>query len=426
MLADIGTLPGEVRERVERVGEKGGVLVRFAGPRLEKGGDDLLAGGAAARRAHARRRAVVVDAAAARCHSATRPVRGACRRRAEVLVTRQVLADPAALGAGREGLGAAQGRHAARHGRQARRRPDRVLPRHRQLRLVEPAAVGPVRGDAAADRQPGQARRRQGTGDRRPRRQRRRCHGARCCRPLQVLDGFGLLKNPPPTTQGIAAAKIAEAKPNAENPPGYYGPAGAPRALNLMTPKSLLKPLPGLPAGVERRAYEGDAAQPAQAAAAALAHGAAVCRHPGRAAAADGRARCFGRRAGAQDRARPSPSLAHRAGAPGCWSALPASAQAPRRRSLRPGDARRASRPPPRSPSATCYGRRGHRRDKPRRASSGSASSSSARTAVEPGEPYAVNIVNDEIAFFPILYWPVLAQCARRCPSRCWPRSTPT
>jgi hypothetical protein len=31
------------------------------------------------------------------------------------------------------------------------------------------------------------------------------------------------------------------------------------------------------------------------------------------------------------------------------------------------------------------------------------------RTAVEPGEPFAVNILNDEIAFFPILYWPVLA-----------------
>jgi hypothetical protein len=32
-----------------------------------------------------------------------------------------------------------------------------------------------------------------------------------------------------------------------------------------------------------------------------------------------------------------------------------------------------------------------------------------ARTAVEPGEPYAVNILTDEITFFPILYWPVLA-----------------
>ncbi|MGE0513630.1 MAG: DUF4159 domain-containing protein, partial [Hyphomicrobiaceae bacterium] len=32
-----------------------------------------------------------------------------------------------------------------------------------------------------------------------------------------------------------------------------------------------------------------------------------------------------------------------------------------------------------------------------------------ARTAVEPGEAFGVNIVTDEIAFFPILYWPVVA-----------------
>src|SRR5262249_42110433 len=32
-----------------------------------------------------------------------------------------------------------------------------------------------------------------------------------------------------------------------------------------------------------------------------------------------------------------------------------------------------------------------------------------ARTAVEPGEPFAVNILTDEIAFYPLLYWPVLA-----------------
>jgi hypothetical protein len=32
----------------------------------------------------------------------------------------------------------------------------------------------------------------------------------------------------------------------------------------------------------------------------------------------------------------------------------------------------------------------------------------SVRTAVEPADPIGVDIVNDEIAFFPILYWPVL------------------
>jgi hypothetical protein len=32
-----------------------------------------------------------------------------------------------------------------------------------------------------------------------------------------------------------------------------------------------------------------------------------------------------------------------------------------------------------------------------------------ARTAVDPGDPMGVNIATDELAFFPLLYWPVLA-----------------
>ncbi|MEQ1717597.1 MAG: BatA domain-containing protein, partial [Hyphomicrobium sp.] len=42
MLADIGTISGESAKQVETFVKRGGVLVRFAGPRLEKGGDDLL------------------------------------------------------------------------------------------------------------------------------------------------------------------------------------------------------------------------------------------------------------------------------------------------------------------------------------------------------------------------------------------------
>ena len=30
------------------------------------------------------------------------------------------------------------------------------------------------------------------------------------------------------------------------------------------------------------------------------------------------------------------------------------------------------------------------------------------RTSVEPGDPIGVNVVTDEIAFYPVLYWPVL------------------
>ena len=42
MLADIGTLSGEAKRKVEDWVKRGGVLVRFAGPRLENGGDEML------------------------------------------------------------------------------------------------------------------------------------------------------------------------------------------------------------------------------------------------------------------------------------------------------------------------------------------------------------------------------------------------
>ena len=153
MLADIGTLPHDIKERVEEWVKKGGILVRFAGPRLEKGGDDLLPvplrlggrtlGGALSWATPQPLAPFGDDSLFA---GLTPP--------AEVLVNKQVLADPAGPRPRSEGVGAPQGRHAAGHRRQARRRPGDLLPCHRQLGLVEPAAVGPVRGDDAAHRQP--------------------------------------------------------------------------------------------------------------------------------------------------------------------------------------------------------------------------------------------------------------------------------
>jgi hypothetical protein len=217
--------------------------------------------------------------------------------------------------------------------------------------------------------------------------------------PLQVLDGFGLLKNPPPTTQGIAASKIAEAKPNAENPPGYYGPAGAPRALNLLTPKSLLKPLPSLPAGVERRLYEGNTAEPLKPqllmAAMALLFVdilAVLLLQVGGFA--------FMRRA-----SRVAGLLAAVAVGAGALfaSATPASAQGqPGRSDL---IAVKAT-----SKVHFAYVVTGDAQtdETSRRGLIGLGKYLTLRTAVEPGEPFAVNIETDEIAFFPMIYWPVL------------------
>ena len=81
MLADIGTLPpASIKERVAQWVKKGGVLVRFAGPRLEKGGDDLLPRRLRLGRPHAGRRSVLAQRPAACRLCRRQPVRRSARR----------------------------------------------------------------------------------------------------------------------------------------------------------------------------------------------------------------------------------------------------------------------------------------------------------------------------------------------------------
>jgi hypothetical protein len=97
MLADIGTLSGEAAKHVEEWVKKGGVLVRFAGPRLENGGDDLLpvplrVGGRTLGGALSWSTPQKLAAIEDNSLFAGTPVPP------EVTVSRQVLADPAMLG----------------------------------------------------------------------------------------------------------------------------------------------------------------------------------------------------------------------------------------------------------------------------------------------------------------------------------------
>ena len=97
-LADVGTIPPELRGKVAAWVNKGGVLVRFAGHRLESGGDELLPivlrsggralGGALSWSTPQPLAAMSDDSLFAGL--AVPP---------DVMVTRQVLADPARLGA---------------------------------------------------------------------------------------------------------------------------------------------------------------------------------------------------------------------------------------------------------------------------------------------------------------------------------------
>jgi hypothetical protein len=404
MLADIGVLPPDVHEHLAEWVKRGGVLVRFAGPRLEKGGDDLLP---VALRQGGR------SLGGALSWSTPQPLApfgddglfAGLPVPPEVMVTRQVLADPAAL------TGDVKVWARLKDGTPlvtaARRGDGQVIFFHVTANSdwsnlpLSGLFVEMMRRITSLGRLGGASQAAGGTevqdGEAAP--------TADVLSPLQVLDGFGLLRSPPPTTQGIAASKIAEARPNAENPPGYYGPSGAPRALNLLTPKSLLKPLPALPAGAERRLYEGNTAQPLKpqllVAATALlfadilavlllqAGGMAMMRRAGRAAAV----------------------LAIATIGAGMLLALlaltttPASAQGG-------GPVARTDAMAVKATSKVTFGYvvtgDAATDEASRRGLSGLIRELLKRTAVEPGDPVAVNIDSDEVAFFPVLYWPVL------------------
>ena len=257
--------------------------MRFAGPRLEKGGDELLPVAAARRRPRARRRAVVVDAATARRRSTTTacsPASHDPRRRARS--TARCWPIRRALGADVKVWARLKDGTPLVTAPQARRRPDRAVPRHRQLRLVEPAAVGPVRRNAAPhrDARPGGAR--SAAGDATPRAaepmpaRRRR---ADVLPPLQVLDGFGVLRAPPPTAQADRGRQDRRrSRRRSSIRRATMVRQARPRALNVIDAQDrAASRCPALPAGAERRAYESETRAAAEAvAAAALALGAAV------------------------------------------------------------------------------------------------------------------------------------------------------
>src|SRR5215471_10469886 len=71
--------------------------------------------------------------------------------------------------------------------------------------------------------------------------------GEEALAPIETLDGFGRLQRAPSIARPIPAAEIATAVASPQHPPGFYGTADARRALNLSAGISVLKPIEGLP-----------------------------------------------------------------------------------------------------------------------------------------------------------------------------------
>ena len=156
VLADHGALSEEERAAVEAfVAEEGGLLIRFAGPRLAASVGQTVGAGAQdpLLPVTLRRGGRVLGGALA--WSSPRTLgpfapdgifRGLTPPD-EVAVRTQVLAQPGAGPAG-PGLGNAGGRHAAGHRQAARRRPRGAVPRERGRGVVVAAAIGAFCGDA--------------------------------------------------------------------------------------------------------------------------------------------------------------------------------------------------------------------------------------------------------------------------------------
>ena len=261
MLADIGTLSGEAKKKVEDWVKRGGVLVRFAGPRLENGGDELLpvplrVGGR--------------TLGGALSWSTPQPLApfedkslfAGLTVPKEVTVNRQVLADPAMLGpdvsvwarlqdgtplvtARKLGEGQIILFHVTANSDWSNLPLSGLFVE--MLRRISALGTGVAEGAEAEKTSAG--------GEAAP-------DAPAVLPPLQTLDGFGILKPPPPTAQPVPAAKVHDLVPSLDHPPGYYGAGGAPRAVNVLGPKSTLAPLPALPAGAERLSYESEGAKP--------------------------------------------------------------------------------------------------------------------------------------------------------------------
>ena len=79
--------------------------------------------------------------------------------------------------------------------------------------------------------------------------------GTRTLPPLTTLDGFGRLTSPPATAAGIAETAFAATKPGPRHPPGFYGNDSLRRALNLSAVMAPPRALGALPPGVVRETY---------------------------------------------------------------------------------------------------------------------------------------------------------------------------
>ncbi|HEY0218638.1 MAG TPA: DUF4159 domain-containing protein, partial [Afipia sp.] len=232
VLADVGTLSPEIRDRLNTWIAQGGVLVRFAGPRLAAGDDDLVPvklrrggrslGGSLSWEKPQHLASFTADG----------PFNGLAVPQ-DVTINRQVLAEPDPALASRTWATLADGTPLVTGERRGKgilalfhisadmRWSD--LPMSgtfvemlRRIVDMSGTTVNPGAGVAAEG-------------------------SVETLAPARILDGFGAFGPPPPNAKPLRADFRDRA--NADHPPGFYGPAEGPLAVNALAAADRLAPL---------------------------------------------------------------------------------------------------------------------------------------------------------------------------------------
>jgi hypothetical protein len=401
ILSDVGRLTGAPRERLSAFVERGGMLIRFAGPRLERGGDPLLP---APIREGGRTLGGAMTWASPQMPAPFEqgsPFKGLSVPK-DVTVSRQVLSDPAAMPretkvwarltdgtplvtAARRGAGMLVFFHITAN-------PDwsnvpisglfvEMMQKILELSLMQvmQSGNGPETAPetSAAPSAP-----------------------EALLKPWRALDGYGKLGEPGERMQPVTAAQIDSARSSASNPAGFYGPQNALRSINVMREGDELAPVE-LPANARVSVF-------AEAKTIALApwlYLAALLLF-----LTDGAIYAFVLGRGTR-RMRKAAAVT----AAFAFSVIFAMGDA------RAGDA--GNRPEKGASGAAEFALQAsletrlayvvtgdEETDRISRAGlSGLSKVLTARTAVEPGEPMGVDPARDELVFFPLIYWPVLS-----------------
>ncbi len=397
VLTDVGTLTGATLERLRTFVENGGVLIRFASRRVAAPADNLMP-------VRLRRNERVMGGALSwdapkklSYFAPTGPFEG-MRAPNDVTVTQQILAEPdaaltektwAALEDGtplitgeRRGKGVVALYHVTADSGWS------SLPL--SLAFVETlrrlTALSALSGEAQDVGAAADASRRDAT----------------LLSPLRVLDGFGAFRPPPATAEPVRRAHQEPA--SAKHPPGFYGTQESPLAVNTLAANAELATL-DLSGAVVRPLLARQALDlrphlltlavllfMADALLALMLAGGLARLRPRRAAAAAVLLAAAG-----LVMLDPSPAVAQTP------APAPAARPADRIPSFRADDVEAALT------TRLAYVITGDSQvdEISRQGLQGLTRALSTRTALDPGEPIGIDLARDELAFYPLLYWPM-------------------